>query len=87
MRIQSVRREIAAAGSEQERTGIFTTSIISKTGQRQIALFFTGQKHAGENPNQLLQRRADGLDQPMQIRGRVFWTKTVSHSAKIILLD
>ena len=67
MRIQSVRQEIAAAGSEQERTGLFTTSIISKTGQRQIALFFTGQKHAGENLNQLLQRRAVGLDQPMQM--------------------
>jgi transposase len=67
MRVQSVRKEIAAAGSEQERTGIFTTSIISKVDQRQIALFFTGQKHAGENLNQLLQRRAAGLDQPMQM--------------------
>ena len=35
--------------------------------QRQIALFFTGQKHAGENLNQLLQRRATGLDQPIQM--------------------
>jgi transposase len=67
MRVQSVRKEIAAAGSEQERTGTFTTSIISKTGQRQIALFFTGQKHAGENLNQLLGRRAAGLEQPMQM--------------------
>jgi len=67
MRIQSVRQEIAAAGSEPERTGIFTTSIISQTGQRRIALFFTGQKQAGENLNQLLHRRAAGLDQPMQM--------------------
>ena len=67
MRVQSVRQEIAAAGSEQERTGIFTTSIISQAGQRRIALFFTGQKHAGENLNQLLQRRAAGLDQPLQM--------------------
>jgi hypothetical protein len=67
MRVQSVRKEIDAAGSEQERTGIFATSIISKVDQRQIALFFTGQKHAGENLNQLLQRRAAGLDQPMQM--------------------
>ena len=67
MRIQSVRQEIAAAGSGQERTGIFTTSIISQTGQRRIALFFTGQQHAGENLNQLLQRRAAGLDQPLQM--------------------
>lgn len=67
MRVQSVRQEIAAAGSEQERTGIFTTGIISKAGSRQIALFFTGQKHAGENLNQVLQRRAAGLDQPIQM--------------------
>jgi transposase len=65
MRVQSVRQEIVAAGSE--RTGIFTTSIISHTGQRRIALFFTGQKHAGENLNQLLQRRAAGLAQPLQM--------------------
>ena len=67
MRVQSVRQEIAEAGSEQERTGIFTTGTISKTGQRQIALFFTGRKHAGENLNQLLQRRKTGLDQPLQM--------------------
>jgi transposase len=65
MRIQSVRQEIVAAGSE--RTGIFTTSIIAHTGQRRIALFFTGQQHAGENLNQLLQRRAAGLEPPMQM--------------------
>jgi hypothetical protein len=67
MRVQSVRQEIAAAGSQEERTGIFTTSIISQTDQRRIALFFTGRKHAGENLNQLLQRRASGLDQPLQM--------------------
>jgi hypothetical protein len=62
-----MRKEITAAGSEQERTGIFTTSIISKTGQRQIVLFFTGQKRAGENLNQLLQRWAAGSGQPTQM--------------------
>jgi hypothetical protein len=67
MRIQSVRQEIAAAASPPERTGIFTTSIISKVGPRRIALFFTGQKHAGENLNQLLQRRAASLEQPLQM--------------------
>ena len=31
------------------RTGIFTTGIIAIVGEFQIALFFTGRQHAGEN--------------------------------------
>ena len=31
------------------RTGIFTTGIIAIVGEYQIALFFTGRQHAGEN--------------------------------------
>jgi hypothetical protein len=65
MRIQSLKQEKAAAGAE--RTGIFTTSIISKVGPHQIALFFTGGNHAGENLDQLLQHRDVGLDQPIQM--------------------
>jgi len=65
MRVQSLKQEKAAAGAE--RTGIFTTSIISKVGPHQIALFFTGGNHAGENLDQLLQHRDVGLDQPIQM--------------------
>ena len=40
-----------------ERTGMFTTAILAKTDQKQIALFFTGRQHAGENLNDLLDER------------------------------
>jgi transposase len=63
MRVQSLKKE--KAGSE--RTGIFTTSIVSKAGEHQVALFFTGGNHAGENLDRLLQSRAAGLEKPIQM--------------------
>ena len=63
MRVQSLRQEI----SEQQRRGIFTTGIVSRVGDHQIALFFTGQKHAGENLDQLLKGRAAGLAKPLHM--------------------
>jgi len=63
MRVQSLKKE--KAGSE--RTGIFTTSIISKVGAHQVALFFTGGNHAGENLDLLLRNRAVGLGKPIQM--------------------
>lgn len=66
MRVQSLRREIARE-EEGERTGIFTTSLICQVGQHQIALFMTGREHAGENLDDLLQKRAAELSQPLQM--------------------
>lgn len=65
MRVLSLRQEISQ--KEDARTGIFTTGIISQVGAHQIALFFTGQKHAGENLDQLLQHRAAGLAKPLHM--------------------
>jgi hypothetical protein len=67
MRVQSLRREMAASQNPDTRTGIFTTGIIAQIGPISAALFFTGQNHAGENLNQLLKRRAADLAQPMQM--------------------
>jgi transposase len=64
MRVHSLRQEISP---EDPRQGIFTTGIISRVGERQVALFFTGRKHAGENLDQILQRRAAGLDKPIHM--------------------
>jgi hypothetical protein len=41
----------------KERTGMFTTGIISRTDQRDIALFYNGTMHAGENMEKLLKNR------------------------------
>jgi transposase len=41
--------------------------MVSQVGPHPVALFFTGDKHAGENLDQLLQRRVAGLDKPLQM--------------------
>lgn len=51
-----------------ERTGLFTTAIVSLSEERPaIALFFTGRKHAGENLGEVLDKRQDGLPPPVQM--------------------
>ena len=50
-----------------ERTGVFTSGIVSTTDDRKIALFFTGRKHAGENLSTVLARRAAALGPPIQM--------------------
>ena len=49
------------------RTGIFTSGIVSIHGCREIALFFTGGKHAGENLRDVLAKRDAELQPPIQM--------------------
>lgn len=49
-----------------KRTGLFTTGILGQMDDKQIALFFTGRKHAGENLNDLLDNRDIDLPVPIQ---------------------
>jgi len=50
-----------------ERTGVFTSGIVSTAQKQTIALFFTGRQHAGENLADVLQRRAVELPPPIQM--------------------
>lgn len=50
-----------------DRKGMFTTGILSTKDDRQIALFYTGRKHAGENMDDLLKQRKTHLDHPIQM--------------------
>jgi hypothetical protein len=52
---------------ENNRTGIFTTGIVSLWEGHRIALFKTGDRHAGENLENLLAARAAGLPPPIQM--------------------
>ena len=61
------RAAAAAANADEERTGIFTSGIISTKEKREIALFFTGVKHAGENISDVLSRRSADLPPPIQM--------------------
>jgi len=50
-----------------ERTGVFTSGIVSTVQGHNIALFFTGRQHAGENLADVLHRRAAELRPPIQM--------------------
>jgi transposase len=49
------------------RAGVFTSGIVSKAAGHEIALFFTGHKHAGENLLDLLKQRSSELGPPIQM--------------------
>jgi hypothetical protein len=52
---------------ESQRSGIFTSGIVSRCEGRTIALFFTGHKHAGENLSEVLAHRAAQFGPPIQM--------------------
>ncbi len=62
MRVLRLARE-----PSDERTGVFTSGIISTSVGRKIALYFTGRQHAGENIADVLQQRAPELPSPIQM--------------------
>ena len=51
----------------KERTGLYTSGILSTKDKREIALFFTGRKHAGENLEHVLSHRSEELCVPIQM--------------------
>ncbi len=59
--------EETAAQEGDERAGVYTSGIISVADGHRIALFFTGQKHAGENLESVLKERAKELPAPIQM--------------------
>jgi hypothetical protein len=57
----------ASLKDASQRTGLFTSGIISKREAHLIALFFTGRRHAGENLQAVLEKRAKTLSAPIQM--------------------
>ncbi len=66
MRILKLAREPAPEG-KAERSGVFTSGIVSRVGARLIGLFFSGWRHAGENLAEVLKRRSPGLPPLIQM--------------------
>ena len=68
--LQLTRAQRAAALADDvkgERTGVFTSGIVATDAGQQIALFFTGVRHAGENLSAVLARRSADLPAPIQM--------------------
>lgn len=63
------RRAKWLAGSDEDpdRTGTFTSGVVSTAEGRRIVLYFTGGKHAGENLAEILSQRVTELGAPIQM--------------------
>lgn len=61
-RILALKRETPA-----DRSGVFTTGIVATAQGHKITLFFSGDKHAGENLADVLKQRAAELPPPIQM--------------------
>ena len=60
--VEGVAKEKAS-----QRSGLFTSGIVSTGEGQRIALFFSGRKHAGENLKDVLIQRAADLAPPIQM--------------------
>ena len=62
MRVLEMERE-----PDDKRTGVFTSGVVSTGQGRQIALYFTGRQHAGENLGEVLKQRVSALPGPIRM--------------------
>lgn len=70
--------------TKDDRTGMFTTGIISKIGEdKRIAIFYTGRNHAGENIACLYQMRDKDKAPPVQMCDAL--SRNTTSDFKIIL--
>ncbi|MCD4727228.1 MAG: transposase [Pirellulales bacterium] len=58
---------VEGVARQKQRTGLFTSGIVSTGDGHRIALFFSGRKHAGENLKDVLLQRAVALAPPIQM--------------------
>ena len=52
---------------DPDRTGLFTSGVVSTRGGQRIAVFFSGRQHAGENLLDVLKHRAAELEAPIHM--------------------
>src|SRR5271168_1809217 len=87
MRVLRLARE-PAQGGKADRTGVFTSGIVSTQQGRRIALYFTGCQHAGENLRDVLQHRSANLAPPLQMCDALSRkTPKLSDGAEILLAN
>jgi transposase len=71
-----------------ERTGVFTSGVVSVDEGRRVALFFTGREHAGENLAEVLAHRAAGLAKPVQMCDALSWnTSKLTDGAEVLVAN
>ena len=64
------------------RTGMHTTALVVKVGERTIMLYYSGRNHAGENLQALLAQREAGLEKPLVMSDAL--ASNTAHDAEVI---
>jgi transposase len=67
LQFMTENRERRERGETVDRTGMFTSGIVSVREEIRIALFFTGREHAGENLSRVLAERDKELGKAIQM--------------------
>jgi hypothetical protein len=62
VRILQMKRE-----TSEDRTGVFTSGIVATAAGQKMAVYFSGDKHAGENLGDVMKGRAAELPPPIQM--------------------
>jgi transposase len=57
--------ETQGLARSQDRTGMYTTALVVRVGERTICLYYAGRSHAGENLKALLEQRQAHLGKPL----------------------
>jgi transposase len=66
-----------------ERTGMHTTALVVKLGEHTAILYYSSRRHAGENLQRLLDKRAAGRDKPL-VMSDALASNAVSEEAAVI---
>jgi transposase len=86
--IQENSARLAAAQGQggatpQERTGMHTTALVVKVGEHTAILYYSSRRHAGENLQALLEKRAAGLATPLAMSDALA-SNAVTNEAAVI---
>jgi len=57
--------EAQGLSRSKDRTGMYTTALVVRVGERTICLYYSGRAHAGENLKALLEKRAADQGKPL----------------------
>jgi transposase len=63
--LMATNRQAQAAGTPEERTGMYTTALVAQQGAQTICLYFAGRAHAGEHLAALLTQREEDRGKPV----------------------
>lgn len=65
--LELIKENELAKDDKKHRKGMFTSILLSKLKERQIAIYLTGRKNSGENLDVMLDRRPKDEKRPVQV--------------------